>query len=301
MKISSLIIMFYLSLLTVKGQNETNLLHFNYFSNQGASVQNHDFETLNNVKVSTRIYDFGLNYGHLIGKKGFQAFYSLDFLHYRQDLDLTDIHQDSVLRTIPENYYHIPTFSQVMLAGGLNKSLSKKWQAFGQFSLNLTDDISRSKLANNLTWLTMLYLQKTPHKQFSYGFGAFFNQLENSLLAIPILSLSFQNGKRGLNVLFPQQVKFWQRFGKTNYLDFKASFNSYSLEYNAQNITEGTDIYSFKTGLAYHYIWQNSLKFSFGVALPADYFIVTTPDDILYYSQRNSLQFHFGVSLVLID
>lgn len=281
-------------------QNEVDLISFNYTSKWQPSIENDDYIQLKDVATTTITKGIVLNYGHPIGNKGIEALYSLDYQHYNQKWDLSNVVQDSIFNIIPENYYHQPSFSQLSIVAGLVIPMAKDWSFTSVFMYSITDDFIKPQLPTHYSGGGLAYFSKEKNKQFTYGFGMFISQLEGGLFTIPVIDFSYQNKKRGIEVLFPQNIRLWQKTGKNSYLEANAGFSSYSLEYHPDNLVNSTDIYEIKAGLIYNYLWQDFLKISFGVNLPVDYYDVNTKTETFEYKQQNGLGLNIGISVFII-
>lgn len=288
---------FHLALLVA--QNEVDLISFNYTSKLQYSIENDDFTELRDVAIATITKGIILNYGHPVGNKGIQALYSLDYQHYNQKLDLSNAIQDSAFNAIPGNYYHQPSFSQISIAAGLVIPIAKDWSFTSVFTYSITDDFFKPALPTHYSGGGLAYFRKEKTKQFSYGFGLFISQIEGGLFTMPVIDFSYQNKKRGIEVLFPQNIRLWQKTGKSSYLEANAGFSSYSLKYRPENLVTTTDIYEIKAGLIYNYLWQDFLKISFGVNLPIDYYDVNTRTENFVFKQQNGLGFNIGISVFI--
>jgi hypothetical protein len=299
MKKQFLIIYFLFKISIVFAQNETELFRFEYANSGQSFIENEYYDALNYVNTSITSLNASLNFGHAIGKKGWDVFYILDYRQVRQKLDLSEVTQDSIFQDIPNNFYQQPKFSQLSLATGLSKKVSDKWNATALFSINTTDDFFKSKITPNLTWGGMTYLEKRQNERFTFGFGLFLNQLENRLLVAPVASLRFQNQKRGIEILFPEKIRLWQKINKKNYLEILATSQSFSIAYAAENEVNTTDVYIIKAGIAYNYIWEDFLKLSLGFDFPLSFHTISTPTETIDYSQQSGLGFKLGLSIII--
>lgn len=298
MKKKFLVLCFLLNACINYAQNETELFRFEY-SNSGQSfIENESYDFLNYVKTSTTSLNASLSFGHALGKKGWEAFYSLDYSQVRQKLDLSEVIQDSKFQDIPNNFYQQPKFSQISLVTGVSKEISVKWKGVALFSINATDDFFKSKIDFNLNWGSMAYLEKRQNERFTFGFGLFLNQLENRLLVAPVASLKFQNQKRGIEILFPEKIRLWQKIGRNNYLEALATTQSYSIAYAAENEVSTADVYIIKAGVAYNYLWEGFLKLSVGFDFPLSFHTISTPTETIDYSQQSGLGFKLGLSII---
>jgi hypothetical protein len=298
MKKQFLIICILLSYSVVFAQNEEELFRFGY-SNSGQSfIENENYDALNYVSTSTATFQASINFGHAIGKNGWDAFYALNYRQIRQKLDLSEVMQDSNFLDIPNNFYQYPKFSQISLASGLTKTLSDKWSGTTLLSINATDDFFKSKIATNLTWGSMTYVEKQQNESFTFGFGLFLNQLENRLLIAPVASLKFQNQKRGIEILFPEKIRMWQKLNRNNYLEAIATTQSYSIAFAPENEVNAMDIYTVQAGMTYNYLWEDFLKISLGFDLPLSFHTISTPTETFDYSQQNGLGFNLSFSII---
>jgi|GEM_PF-1003879 hypothetical protein len=298
MKKQFLVLYFLLNVSMVFAQNEIELFRFEYANSGQSFIENEYYDVLNNINASTTFLNASLNFGHAVGKKEWEAVYTLDYRQIRQRLDLSQVVQDSVFRGIPNNFYQQPKFSQLSLAMGLSKKISDKWSGIALFSLNVTDDFFSSKITPNLTWGTMTYLEKRQNERLTFGFGLFLNQLENRLLLAPAASLEFQNKKRGIEILFPEKIRLWQRINKKNYLEALATTQFFSIAYPSGSEVNSTDIYIIKAGINYNYIWEDFLKISLGFDLPLSLYTITTPTETIDYSQQSGLGFKLGLHVI---
>jgi len=298
MKKQFLFLYFLLNVSIIFAQNEIELFSFEYANSGQSFIENEYYDVLNNVNTSTTSLNASLNFGHAIGKKGWEAFYALDYRQVRQKLDLSEVIQDSVFQEIPRNFYQYPKFSQLSLSSGLVKKFSDKWTGTALLSINVTDDFFKSKVAPNLTWGSMTYVEKRQNERFTFGFGLFLNQLENRLLIAPVASFKFQNQKRGIEILFPEKIRLWQKINQNNYLEAIATTQSYSIAFASDNEVNAVDIYIIQAGLTYNYLWQDFLKFSVGFDLPLNFYTISTPTEIFDFSQQNGLGFNLGLSII---
>jgi hypothetical protein len=144
----------------------------------------------------------------------------------------------------------------------------------------------------------MTYLEKRQNERLTFGFGLFLNQLENRLLLAPAASLEFQNKKRGIEILFPEKIRLWQRINKKNYLEALATTQFFSIAYPSGSEVNSTDIYIIKAGINYNYIWEDFLKISLGFDLPLSLYTITTPTETIDYSQQSGLGFKLGLHVI---
>ena len=298
MKKQFLVLYFLVNVSTIFAQDETELFSLGYANSGQSFIENEYYDALNYVNTSTNYLKMSLNFGHAIGKKGWDAFYTLNYQQVRQKLDLSEVISDSIFQDIPNNVYQQPKFSQLSLAMGLSKEITAKWNATALFSLNLTDDFLKSEITPNLTWGSMTYLEKRQNERFSFGFGLFLNQLENRLLVAPVASLQIQNEKRGVEILFPDKIRLWQKINERNYLEILATTQSFSIAYAADNEVSTTDLYTIKAGIAYNYLWEDFLKFSLGFDFPLNFYTISTPTETIDYSQQSGLGINLGLHII---
>jgi len=284
---------------SLRAQNELEIVRLAYDYINSAMIENERFPLLNQISVNTRTLELMMRYGHDLGKNGWGISYEISYQSFLQTLELPETLQDSSLQSIPINYYWTPAFSQIAFTSGITKSFKNNWTGFTGVTLSLTDDLFSDRLSGNLTWTTTTYVEKVKNERFSYGFGAFINQLENRLLISPILNLNIQNSKRGIALLFPQKLSLWQTVGRKSYLETMANFTSFSLKYNPESEIASTNILQVKAGILYHYVWEEFLKFSFGINIPIGFYTVHSQNDSIHYTLGNNLGLNLSLSLVI--
>ena len=287
-----------LSTIFLTAQHEIELIRVGYRSIGKASLESKDHNALNDVSSAHNFYTFSFNYGHSLRDTSISTLYSISYENISQVLDLSKVNQDAEWATLPENYYKQPSFSQLSISLGLSKSFRKDWTLSGLLMVNTVDDFFKTALPTNINLGGMAYVNKAHNKRFSYGAGLLFLQLERKLLAAPVVSLSYQNEKRGVEALIPAKLLFWQRINKVSYLEGSIYANFYSIEYQPGNEVISTDIFSFKPDLSYNYLWGNFLKLSIGLDLPLRDVTIIARDEIFNY-QQNSLGFNISLSLVI--
>lgn len=285
----------------LSAQNQFELISFTYASIGETSINNNEFSNLNNVKIATSSLNISLNYGHPVGEKNLKMFYGMDFSNTRHHTNLSNVIQDSSFFALPESYYLQPDYATLSGSIGLEKTITKKWTILAVLSTNLTTDFSKNKLKNNLLFGNITYVEKKVNDKLSFGFGIYLNQLEGKLFTSPLLSFNYKNNKRGINLIFPSSIRLYQKVFKSSYFEFKSALHSHSLTYASTHPILFTDAYNLNSGISYHYIWQDFLKFSIGVNLPLRFISVSKGIDDFNYSQVDNLGFSIGISLVVAD
>jgi hypothetical protein len=224
--------------------------------------------------------------------------YSLAYNNVRQNVNLTEVNDRSTLDLLPNNYYEYPQFSQLSLSIGVNKVFKKDWSLTGMLSSNIVDDFFKPKLRTSFNIQSLAYVEKEHNENLSYGIGLFLGQTEKRLIPSVALSFNYQNKKRGIEVLFPSNIRMWQIINKVSYLEINVNSNFYSISYKPNNSVSSMDIISIIPGLTYNYIWQDFLRFKVGVDLPYNDVAISSKDEILTYKQF-SMGFKVGLSIVI--
>ncbi len=134
---------------------------------------------------------------------------------------------------------------------------------------------------------------------FSYGFGVYLNQVESRLLLTPVLSLKIQNNKRGVELLFPEKLRIWQKLNNSSYLEAFANYNSYSVKYSKTKELISTDIFQIQVGISYHYKWKDIIKFSIGGNIPIGFYSSQYKNELIHYTLSNSIGINTSISLII--
>jgi len=297
----SLLFLFALQGLTTSAQFEVELIELNYTSSGSANFIDSPYASMDQMISSNSNFGVNVNYGHNLTSDKWSAIYSLSYNHISQELDLSGITDQLEFNSIPRNYYRYPDFSQVAFSSGLIYQSSDKWTATMLGTINFTDDLSGSQLKPNLTWLTIAYAERKHSENFSYGLGVFMIQLENNLIFTPSASLKLQNEKRGVELLFPEKIRLWQRIRQNDYIEALIKVQSLSVEYPLENVVNGLDIYTIQAGVRYNLLLQNFVRLSYGIDFPLMYNSVDTTTEKFNFVQQNSVGFNLGVSIIIPD
>lgn len=298
MKKYFLITCFLLNVSITLAQNEIDLFKLEYENSGVSNFSDSPYPAMDQIASANSIFRATLNYNHKI-KPSWQAIHSISYSHVAQHLDLSAVIGETVLESIPDNYYAYPNFSQISLRSGVIYEPTDKWSATLLGSVNFTDDFSEDKLNPNLTWLTMAYLERRQSQNLSYGFGLSIIQLENKLYFLPSASFKVQNSKRGLELLFPEKIRVWQKINQKDYLEAAIKVQSLSVEYPIENEVKGLDIYTIKAGIEYNLIWEEFIKLNVGINLPIILNSVNSTTNNFEFFQQNSIGFNLGLSIIL--
>jgi hypothetical protein len=224
--------------------------------------------------------------------------YSLAYNNVSQVLDLHYVTDNEKLAVLPNKYYEYPQFSQLSISTGINKVLKNNWSITGMLTTSIVDDFFKPELPTSVNFQGLTYVEKEHNKKLSYGLGLFLGQTENRLVPSFVLSFNYQNNKRGIEILFPSNIRMWQMINENSYLEMNAYSNFYSLRYNPDNTVHSMDIISTIPEFTYNYIWDDFLRFKLGVDLPLNTVTITAKDEIVEYNQF-SLGLKLGLSLVI--
>ena len=299
MKIHIIIALVFLLMTTVlKAQNQNELINIEYRSTAQASINNELHNVLNEVNYANSFINFSLNYGHSMKDTSLSMIYSLVYNNVSQELDLLNVTDNEKLAVLPNKYYEYPRFSQLSISTGINKVLKNNWSITGMLTTSIVDDFFKPELPTSVNFQGLTYVEKEHNKKLSYGLGLFLGQTENRLVPSFVLSFNYQNKKRGIEILFPSNIRMWQMINENSYLEMNAYSNFYSLRYNPDNTVHSMDIISTIPEFTYNYIWDDFLRFKLGVDLPLNTVTITAKDEIVEYNQF-SLGLKLGLSLVI--
>jgi hypothetical protein len=299
MKIHIIIALVFLLMTTVlKAQNQNELINIEYRSTAQASINNELHNVLNEVNYANSFINFSLNYGHSMKDTSLSMIYSLAYNNVSQELDLLNVTDNEKLAVLPNKYYEYPRFSQLSISTGINKVLKNNWSITGMLTTSIVDDFFKPELPTSVNFQGLTYVEKEHSKKLSYGLGLFLGQTENRLVPSFVLSFNYQNKKRGIEILFPSNIRMWQMINENSYLEMNAYSNFYSLRYNPDNTVHSMDIISTIPEFTYNYIWDDFLRFKLGVDLPLNTVTITAKDEIVEYNQF-SLGLKLGLSLVI--
>jgi hypothetical protein len=281
-----------------KAQNQNELINIEYRSTAQASINNELHNVLNEVNYANSFLNFSMNYEHSFKDTTLSMIYSLDYNNVSQDLDLSYVTDNTLLDLLPNKYYEYPQFSQLSISTGMNKALKNNWSITGMLITSIVDDFFKPELSTSVNFGGLTYVEKEHNKKLSYGLGLFLGQTENRLVPSFVLSFNYQNKKRGIEILFPSNIRMWQMINKKSYLEMNAYSNFYSLRYNPDNPVRSMDIISTIPEFTYNYIWDDFLRFKIGVDFPLNTVTITAKDEIVEYNQF-SLGLKLGLSLVI--
>jgi hypothetical protein len=299
MKIHIIIALVFLLMTTVlKAQNQNELINIEYRSTAQASINNELHNVLNEVNYANSFINFSLNYGHSMKDTSLSMIYSLAYNNVSQKLDLLNVTDNDKLAILPNRYYEYPQFSQLSISTGINKILKNNWSITGMLTTSIVDDFFKPELPTSVNFQGLTYVEKEHNKKLSYGLGLFLGQTENRLVPSFVLSFNYQNKKRGIEILFPSNIRMWQMINEKSYLEMNAYSNFYSLRYNPDSPVHSMDIISTIPEFTYNYIWDDFLRFKIGVDLPLNTVTITAKDEIVEYNQF-SLGLKLGLSLVI--
>ena len=299
MKIHIIIALVFLLMTTVlKAQNQNELINIEYRSTAQASINNELHNALNEVNYANSFINFSLNYGHSMKDTSLSMIYSLAYNNVSQELDLLNVTDNEKLAVLPNKYYEYPRFSQLSISTGINKVLKNNWSITGMLTTSIVDDFFKPELPTSVNFQGLTYVEKEHNKKLSYGLGLFLGQTENRLVPSFVLSFNYQNKKRGIEILFPSNIRMWQMINEKSYLEMNAYSNFYSLRYNPDSPVHSMDIISTIPEFTYNYIWDDFLRFKLGVDLPLNTVTITAKDEIVEYNQF-SLGLKLGLSLVI--
>lgn len=288
-----------LSQLSLSAQQETELIKLEYLTSGISKISDSPYGIMNQIGTANTSFTATLNYGHDLKAETSSMFYSMSYSHFSQELDVSDVMDNEALESIPTNFYQYPNFSQISFTSGANFKLNKKWAVTLLGALNYTDDFFKSELKSNFTWLSMAYIERKKSDNFSYGFGAFINQLENKFLFTPSISLKLHNEKVGLEILLPEKIRFWYKVKQNNYFEASLNAKSLSVEYADESYVRGLDIYTIKGDIGYNLIWQDFLKLKIGFDFPLVFNSIKSTSESFEFYQYNSIGFNIGLSLIL--
>jgi hypothetical protein len=293
-----MVVIFLLITNALAAQNQEELINIEYRSTAQASINNETHNVLNEVNYANSFLNFSMNYGHSFKDTTLFMIYSLFYNNVSQDFDLSNVTNNALLDLLPNKYYEYPQFSQLSLSTGINKVLKNNWSITGTLTANIVDDFFKPKLPTSINFQALAYFEKEHNKKLSYGIGLFLGQTETRLVPSIVLSFNYQNKKRGIEVLFPSNIRIWQMINKVSYLEMNAYSNFYSLRYKPNNPVISMDIISIIPEFTYNYIWDDFLRFKIGIDLPLNDVSITAKDEIIMYNQF-SMGFKIGLSIVI--
>lgn len=279
-------------------QNQKELINIEYRSTTQASINNEIHNVLNEVNYANSFFNFSMNYGHSFKDTTLSVTSGFIYNNVSQTLELHNVTNTALLDLLPNEYYEYPQFSQLSLATGINKVLKNNWSITGMLNGNIVDDFFKPKLPTSINFQGLAYVEKEHSKKISYGIGLFLGQTENRLVPSFVLSFNYQNEKRGIEVLFPSNIRMWQMIKSESYLELNAYSNFYSIRYKPNNPVTSMDIISIIPEFSYNYIWEEFLRFKIGVDLPLSDVTLFAQDEIIAYNQFR-IGFKIGLSIVV--
>lgn len=294
----SMALVFLLVTYVLKAQNQNELINIEYRSTAQASINNELHNVLNDVNYANSFINFSMNYGHSMQDTSLSMIYSLGYNNVSQELNLYNVTDNDLLDLLPNNYYEHPQFSQLSVSTGINKVLKNNWSITGMLTSSIVDDFFKPDLPTSINFQGLAYVEKEHNQKLSYGLGLFLGQTENRLVPSFVLSFNYQNKKRGIEILFPSNIRMWQMINKASYLEMNAYSNFYSLRYKPNNPVHSMDIISTIPEFTYNYIWDDFLRFKVGLDLPLNDVTITAKEEIVAYTQF-SLGLKLGLSLVI--
>lgn len=296
-----LLLIFFINGLLVSAQNEIEVIKIEYTNSGTSNFSNSPYPIMDQIASANSNFSATLNYGHNINSDTWQTIYSLNYNYITQQLDLSKVSEETIFGNIPSNYYSFPNFSQISFSSGVIYNSKGKWSATLLGAINFTDDFSKTTLKPNFTWMGIAYLERKHSDYLSYGFGGFINQLENKLYFMPSASFKLQNAKRGIELLFPDKIRIWQKIKEKNYIEAAIKVQALSVEYPAENIVKGLDIYTIKAGVEYNLVWQEFVKLAIGVNFPIILNSINSATNNFDFLQQQSIGFSLSLSIVLPD
>jgi hypothetical protein len=231
----------------LKAQNQNELINIEYRSTAQASINNELHNVLNDVNYDNSFINFSLNYGRPCKDTTLSMLYSLAYNNVSQELDLQNVTDNEKLAVLPNKYYEYPQFSQLSqlsLSTGINKVLKNNWSVTAMLTTSIVDDFFKPELPTSVNFQGLTYVEKEHNKKLRYGLGLFLGQTENRLVPSFVLSFNYQTTKRGVEILFPSNIRMWQMINKKSYLEMNAYSNFYSLRYKSDNPVHSMDIIS---------------------------------------------------------
>ena len=293
-----MVVVFLMVTAVLSAQNQDELITIDYRSTAQAPISNEIYGVLNEVNYANSFFNFSMNYGHSFKDTTLSMIYSLIYNNVSQNIDLSNVTDNTLLDVLPNTYYKYPQFSQLSLSTGINKGLKNNWSITGMLTANIVDDFFKPKLPTAINFQGLAYVEKEHNKKLSYGIGLFLRQTENNLVPSVVLSFNYQNKKRGVEALFPSSIRMWQMINSTSYLEVNAYSNFYSLRYKPNNPVISMDITSIIPEFTYNYIWEEFLRVKIGIDLPLNDVTIIAKDEIIKYNQF-SMGLKFGLSIVI--
>jgi hypothetical protein len=293
-----MVVVFLMITNVLTAQNQKELITIDYRSTAQAAISNEKYVVLNEVNYANSFLNFSMNYGHSFKDTTLSMIYSLIYNNVTQNIDLSNVTDNTLLDVLPNTYYKYPQFSQLSLSTGINKGLKNNWSITGMLTSNIVDDFLKPKLPTAINFNGLAYVEKEHNKKLSFGIGLFLRQTENRLVPSVVLSFNYQNKKRGIEALFPSSIRIWQMINSVSYLEINAYSNFYSLRYKPNNPVIYMDITSIIPEFTYNYIWEEFLRVKIGIDLPLNDVTITTKDEIIKYNQL-TIGLKFGLSIVI--
>lgn len=259
-----------------------------------------DSTTIPGIQASTRSIELEGNYGWLLGKRNeLSVSFNYKKIRIKTTLDTDSLPFDSFTP-----FYTIPSHANLSLSGNLQTRLKKNWSWMNSISLSLGDDFFGKALDPLFFAGASSFVEKRKTDNFRFGGGVFINQFKNRLFVSPIFSLLIKNDKRGLELLFPERIRFWQNLKSNSYLALTGQFSSYTLLQSGKELGHASvrnNISNLEVNLMYYKIFYDFLRLEIGIGLPLRTYTMQQQEVTRTLSQSNGLLFRIGCSLTVSD
>lgn len=290
-------------------QTETQIVGVQFSSSSESPILNDQSEEVPNVNSSFNVLEIYGNYGHSLGKR-WEMLYNLSYKGINTTTTITDENSlDTNFTKLPSFHYEIPTYELISSLIGIYYSMKNNWTWSNIIQLSATNDFTGNKLKPFIFNGILTSFEKQKNENFSFGFGLFFNrvqdaELETKILALPVFNLTAKNDKHGVQLNFPESLRVWQKTTKNSFIELKSVFDSYSLTYEHIDTLDETisnTVYSINNSLTFNYILDKSIQLSAGIAAPLQFYSISENDKFTNYSILNATSLQFGVSLLLSE
>jgi hypothetical protein len=166
----------------------------------------------------------------------------------------------------------------------------------------VTDDFFKKILKINLMGGVSSFLEKKKSEKFKFGIGIFINQFKGRLFFSPLLSLAIKGKKRGMELVFPERLRIWQKITPNSYISLEVGFLSSSLIHQLNNSNNGeirTDITALESLLKYNVIILDNIRLDLNVGLPFRSYTLSNDNEFETIYQEEGWSIGFGLSFVV--
>lgn len=211
---------------------------------------------------------------------------------------------DSLPQNSLTSFYKTPSHSNLLFNINLRTDLKKEWSWANSVNLSITDDFFKKELKTNLMGGIASFVEKKKSEKFKFGFGVFMNQFKGRLFFSPLLSLAIKGKKRGLELVFPERLRVWQKIKPNSYISLEVRFLSNSLIHQTNNSIVGetrTSISAFQSLLKYNVIFQENIRLDINLGLPFRSYTLNNEVEVKTIYQEEGWYIGFGLSFVVDD